>query len=68
MVQDSKSARKPYLAPAFEVLDPSAAQAKLATVDSPNDSSAQEMLSVSKEQLEKQKSAKPSFAISFSSH
>jgi hypothetical protein len=67
VVQDFKSAKKPYFEPTFKILDPSAALAKLATVDSPNDIIVQKMLSVSKEQLEKQKSVRPSFTISLSS-
>lgn len=66
MVEDLKAARKAYRAPAFEVLDPSAAQARLVSVEASNDSSTQEMLSAVKGQLEKQKSAEPSPALSLS--
>jgi hypothetical protein len=66
VVQDVKAARKPYRAPAFEVLVPSAAQAKLATVEASKDGSAQEMLSVSNKQLEKQTSIAQSATLSLS--
>jgi len=67
VVQDLKAARKSYSAPAFEVLDPSAAQAKLAAVEASKDGSAREILSVFKKQLEKQKFVEPSPALSLSS-
>jgi hypothetical protein len=66
VVQDLKAARKPYSVPTFEVLDPSSAQLKLAIVEASKDGSAREMLSVIKKQLEKQKSVKPSPAVSSS--
>jgi hypothetical protein len=62
-----KAARKPYSAPAFEALDPSAAKAKLATVEGSEDGSARKMLSVAKKKLEKRKFVEPSPVLSFSS-
>jgi hypothetical protein len=67
MAQDFKAARKPYRAPVFEVLAPSAAQAKLATVEGLKDSSARKMLSASQKQLEKRQSEEPSPTLIFSS-
>ncbi|MGC2184327.1 MAG: hypothetical protein WA637_13685 [Terriglobales bacterium] len=57
MVRDSKTAKKPYRAPALRILEPAAAQAKLEAVRDPLDAEARQMLSVLKHRLVEERSA-----------
>ena len=68
MTQNFKAARKPYSAPAFEVLDLSSAKAKFAAIEASDDIAARQMFAAVNQQIEKQKSVVPSPALSFLSH
>ena len=52
MVRDPKAAKKPYSAPAFQVLDASAAKAELEATGAMNDANARQMLSVLNQKLD----------------
>ena len=67
MAQNFKAALKSYTAPAFEVLDPSAARAKFAAAEASDDVGTRQMFIAVKKQIRKQKSVEPSPALSFSS-
>jgi hypothetical protein len=60
VVRDLKAAKKPYHAPAFQVLDAGAAQAELETAGAALDANARQMLSVLKRGLNEKVSATPS--------
>lgn len=52
MVRDPKAAKKPYSAPAFQVLDAGAAKAELEATGAMNDANARQMLSVLNQKLD----------------
>ncbi|MGH9552439.1 MAG: hypothetical protein ACRD3W_23835 [Terriglobales bacterium] len=51
VVQDLKTAKKPYRAPALRIMEPAAAKAKLESRRQPQDAEARQMLSVLKHRL-----------------
>jgi hypothetical protein len=56
VVRDPKAAKKPYSAPAFQVLDAGAAKAELEATGASNDANARQLLSV----LNQTRDGKPS--------
>jgi hypothetical protein len=58
VVRDVKAPKKPYNAPSFDVIDINAAKEQLEAKTTPEDSSAQQMLSLIDKQL-KEKQSKP---------
>jgi hypothetical protein len=55
MARDVKPAKRPYTAPAFQVLDASAAKAELEAKGRPKDEKVQQMFSLIDEQSKKKK-------------
>ena len=58
VVRDVKAPKKPYKAPSFDVIDINAAKEQLEAKTTPEDASAQQMLSLIDKQL-KEKQSKP---------
>jgi hypothetical protein len=53
VVQDLKAAKKPYSAPAFQILDAAAAKIELEAASASHDANARQMLSVITQELER---------------
>jgi hypothetical protein len=63
VVRDVKGPKKPYSAPSFDVIDINAAKEQLEAKTTPEDVSAQQMLSLIDKQLEEKKSKPNSTSI-----